>query len=322
MYQAKRSCHSDFLDIRGLRYHVRIWEPIAVPVTVPDGDASALSASALKRPGNVPTPAAMTCVLLHGWMDVSASFQFLVDQLPGHWRFLAPDWRGYGLTQWAQADCYWFPDYLADLDALLDHYSPNDACRLIGHSMGGNVGALYSGIRPDRVERLVNLDGLGLSPGDPAHAPARYAQWLDEIKAGESIRPFDSEPAIAERLMKNNPRLRRAFAQFLAQHWASVDADGLFRVRGDPAHKLVNPVLYRVEEVNACWQQIRSPVLWVFAQLNPRYDALMASADYQQRLSCIARLQRRTLPDSGHMMHHDQPEILAGIITEFMNAKI
>jgi pimeloyl-ACP methyl ester carboxylesterase len=301
MYQAKRTCHSDFLDIRGLRYHVRVWEP------VPAVDSAA---------------APITCFLLHGWMDVSASFQFLVDQLPSHWRFLAPDWRGYGLTQWSHADCYWFPDYLADLDALLDHYSPNDACRLIGHSMGGNVGALYSGIRPARVERLVNLDGLGLSPGDPEEAPTRYAHWLNEIKAGAVIRPFESEPAIAERLMKNNPRLRLAFAQFLARHWASADADELFRVRGDPAHKLVNPVLYRVEEVNACWRQIQSPVLWVFAQLNPRYQALMASADYQQRLSCIARLQRRTLPDSGHMMHHDQPEVLAGIITEFMDTKI
>ena len=53
-------------------------------------------------------------------MDVSASFQFLVDALRGDWDVYAPDWRGYGLTDWGRSDCYWFPDYIADLDRLLE----------------------------------------------------------------------------------------------------------------------------------------------------------------------------------------------------------
>jgi len=74
--------------------------------------------------------------MLHGWMDVSASFQFVVDALRRSWRVLAPDWRGYGLTDRAQADCYWFPDYLADLDQLLDALLPDEPVALVGHSMG------------------------------------------------------------------------------------------------------------------------------------------------------------------------------------------
>ena len=86
-----RQSESHFPQVRGLRYHVRHW----------------------------PAPGAPKLVLLHGWMDVSASFQFMVDALRDPWDVYAPDWRGYGLTEWGRADCYWFPDYIADLDALL-----------------------------------------------------------------------------------------------------------------------------------------------------------------------------------------------------------
>jgi pimeloyl-ACP methyl ester carboxylesterase len=109
--------------------------------------------------------------LLHGWMDVSASFQFLVDALSADWRVIAPDWRGFGLTEW-RGDAYWFPDYLGDLDAILRFYSPEAAVTLIGHSMGGNVACLYAGVRPARVRRLVALDAFGLADSD-AGAGAR-----------------------------------------------------------------------------------------------------------------------------------------------------
>jgi pimeloyl-ACP methyl ester carboxylesterase len=65
-------------------------------------------------------------VLLHGWCDVSASWQFVVDALAGDWRVVAPDWRGFGLSEWNN-DVYWFPDYIADLDALLQRYSPEES---------------------------------------------------------------------------------------------------------------------------------------------------------------------------------------------------
>lgn len=75
-------------------------------------------------------------MLLHGWMDVGASYQFTVDALQRERRIIAPDWRGFGLTTGAPVDHYVFADYLADLDLLLDHYAPGEAVDLVGHSMG------------------------------------------------------------------------------------------------------------------------------------------------------------------------------------------
>ncbi len=171
-----------FYDVRGLRYHVRRW----------------------------PGDAARRMVLLHGWMDVSASFQFLVDALAQDWDVYAPDWRGYGLTDWGKSDCYWFPDYIADLDLLLERIQADAPVNLVGHSLGGNVAALYAGVRPARIRRLVNLEGFGMAATQPDQAPKRYALWLDELHQNSGFRPYPDFGALADRLQKNNPRLARA----------------------------------------------------------------------------------------------------------------
>ncbi len=154
MYQVKRPSRSVHVPVRGLQYHVRCW-----------GEA---------HPGVAPL------VLLHGWMDVAASFQFVVDAFSDAFLqrrlVLAPDWRGYGNTGGGGVDNYWWPDYIADLDCLAEHFSPGAPIDLVGHSLGGNVAMFYAGIRPARVRRLVNLEGFGGAPTSPDQAPARYAK--------------------------------------------------------------------------------------------------------------------------------------------------
>lgn len=283
---------SRFIDARGLRHHVRCW-----------GD-----------------PDAPLVVMAHGWMDISASFQFVVDCLARQRHVMAPDWRGFGLTQRPVADCYWFPDYMADLDRLLDVVSPESPVDLVGHSMGGNVTMLYAGVRPARVRRLINLEGFGLQPTEPAQAPARLSEWLDELKAGPRLRHYQSLSAVAERLMKTNARLPRDKALWLAAHWSARQADGQFALLGDPAHKLTNPYLYRVDETLAVWRRITAPVLLVGASDDTRWQRFVKSDEYRGRLSAIGNLREVGIPDAGHMLHHDQPARVAELIEEFIDA--
>ena len=188
------------MEVRGLRYHVRRW--------------------AASRPAGAPK-----MVLLHGWMDVSASFQFFVDALCGDWDVYAPDWRGYGLTEWGKADCYWFPDYIADLDVLLDRIQSAFPVNLVGHSLGGNVAALYAGVRPDRVAKLVNLEGFGMPPTRAEDAPRRYARWLDELRARPGLRPYEDFAELAARLTS----LKLAIAQ---QDWGGVSDELAYEMDG------------------------------------------------------------------------------------------
>ena len=257
-------------------------------------------------------------VLLHGWMDVSASFQFLVDALRPDWDVHAPDWRGYGLSQWSGADSYWFPDYMGDLDALLDQIQPDHPVNLVGHSLGGNVAGLYAGVRPGRVAKFVNLEGFGMPATKAEQAPRRYARWMDELRVAPKLRPYPDYAALADRMQRNNARLTRERAEFLARHWGSEAADGVV-LRSDPAHKLVNANLYRVDEAFACWKQVTAPVLWVDAEDSETLKRIGLSAEeHAARRGAFRDLRYVTVPDAGHMLHHDQPERVARLIEEFL----
>jgi pimeloyl-ACP methyl ester carboxylesterase len=300
MYQPRRPSRSAFVPIRGLRYHVRTWgEPV---------------------PGQVPL------VMVHGWMDVAASYQFVVDAFARERWVIAPDWRGYGETELPPADNYWFPDYLADLDFLLDALAGGGPVDLVGHSMGGNVAMLYTGARPERIRRLVNLEGFGMPATRPAQAPGRYARWMDELKAfhrGElALKDYDGLDGVARRLMKTNRRLSQDKADWLARHWARQHADGRWRILGDPAHKITNAQLFRVDEVLELYRRIACPVLWVEASddsLSHWWQGRFTLAEFHERLAQVARLQTARVEDAGHMLHHDQPQAVAQLIEAFLD---
>ena len=264
--------------------------------------------------------------MLHGWMDVSASFQFVVDALDAAWHVVAPDWRGFGLSGRGPSDSYWFPDYLADLDAIADIVQSDAPLHLVGHSMGGNIAMLYGGIRPARVRSIVNLEGVGLHATSPEQAPQRYRQWLDELKAGAALRDYASRDDVAARLRKTNPRLSPERAAFLAEHWAEPDGTGRFRVAGDPAHRIVNPVLYRVDEAMACWRAITSPMLIVLGSATDvlrhvAADRRAAEAELRRRFAVVAHAKHRVIDDAGHMLHHDQPDAVAREIEDFLHRR-
>ena len=303
MYQVLRPSRSEFVPIRKLRYHVRVW--------------------------GTPSPARPPLVLLHGWMDVAASWQFVVDALAEARHVIAPDWRGFGLTEGGAVDNYWMPDYLADLDWLLDHYAGDTPVDLVGHSMGGNIAMQYGGVRPQRLRRLVNLEGFGMPPLEPAEAPGRYGKWIGQLKRlhrGEmALASYTSPDGVSRRLMKTNPRLSQDKADWLAGHWsvARPRAEGgeRWEILGDPAHKIINANLFRVDEVLALYAAIEAPVLAVVASddsLWQWWQGKYTLAQYHERLRSVPQVQIATVQDAGHMLHHDQPERVAQLIEGFI----
>ena len=279
-----------------------------------------------------PAPGSVPLVLVHGWMDVGASYQFMVDALSADFAdrrlIIAPDWRGFGQTTLAApCDHYVFADYLGDLDALIDHYAPDgQPVDLLGHSMGGNVVMQYAGARPTRIRRLVNLEGFGMPASRPAQAPRRLTQWLDELKQlrqGEiSLKTYPDADAVARRLTKTNPRLPADKAAWLARQWARPGADGQWRILGDAAHKIVNPSLFRVDEMLALYAAITAPVLVIEGSddsLSQWWKGRYSLDEFHERLKAVPVLSRQVLPDSGHMLHHDQPERLARALEAFLD---
>jgi pimeloyl-ACP methyl ester carboxylesterase len=317
MYKEKHLSRSEFVPIRGLSYHVRIWQG------PPAADGLA------RQP----------LWLVHGWMDVAASWQFMVDQLSDAFMqgrtVYAPDWRGFGQTSAGAGpavDSYWFADYLADLDFLLDHYGggPADGAGspvdLVGHSMGGNIAMLYSGVRAERIRRLINLEGFGMPASRPSQAPGRYAQWMDDLKGlhrGEvALKSYAGVDGVAQRLMKTNPRLSPEKAGWLARHWAQPDAAGQWQILGAPAHKITSALLYRLDEVMEIYKRITAPVLAVEASddsLAKWWKGTYSLAEYHERLKSVPSAETAVITDAGHMLHHDQPEQLAAQLEKFLS---
>jgi pimeloyl-ACP methyl ester carboxylesterase len=293
----KRS-RSETLELPDVRLHIRRW-------------------------GN---PLAPTLFLLHGWMDVSASFQFVVDELQRDWNIVAPDWRGFGPSQWLRRP-YFFVEHLADLEAIVDRYAPDGKVRLVGHSMGGILSCLYAGIRPERVERVLTLEGFGIAPTTPGMAPERYAHWLDAHRTPPRMHVYPDRHTFARRLQKTDRFLTSARADFLARHLARIgdgqDRSGARRHgivwNGDPWHKAPGAYLFRLEESMAVWNQVTCPVLWVAGRQSwVVREYATRPGDWEARRACFADSDERWIEDADHMLHHDQPEEVARIIEEFL----
>ncbi|MGH8540252.1 MAG: alpha/beta fold hydrolase [Stenotrophobium sp.] len=279
---------SEFLQVRGLRYHLRRW-----------GD-----------------PAAPLLVLCHGWLDVSATFEPLAAELLPQWQVLAPDWRGFGHTQWPQ-DGYWFHDYVADLDVIADHCSPQQPLLLAGHSMGAQIASLYAGLRPQRVKKLICMDGLFLPDMSSKLAPKRFRGWLDELRALPQQKTYPSFEELARRVRKQHPQLSEERALFVARCWGREDGRGVISLCADPKHRMRGPGLYRAAESMEIWKEITAATLFLDAGKSAFGKAIPAE-EIQLRRACFRDHREDAVPGAGHMLHFDAPEETARRMAAFL----
>lgn len=285
---ASTGARSAVLRIRGLRYHFWQW-----------GD-----------PGK---PLLLCC---HGWLDTGGSWQFVAEQLASDFHVVALDWRGFGYSEW-HGDHYWFPDYVADLDAVIDALSPDEPVLLVGHSMGGQITSLYAGVRPQRLARLVLLDSLLLPDMPPERAPKALGEWLTAVQDPPAQRAYPSYQELASRIARRNPRLTPERALSVARVWGRSRGDGQIELLADPRHHTHNPVLYRASESYAVWKQVTAPTLFLDAS-DSKLRKMAGEEELARRRGCFRDHEHRVIDDCGHMMHHDQPELVAQGIRDFL----
>ncbi len=286
---------SSYLMIRGLRYHVRSWGREGAP----------------------------KLFMLHGWMDCSASWQFFANAFRRDVHLIAPDWRGYGLSEWGHTDTYWYPELIGDLDHLVSHYSPHEPINLLAHSMGGGLASLYAGTRPERIARYVNMEAYGMMDDAGTHTPQRYEQWLKRLQHRARSPGFGSYEEMAARLRKTNGNLTEPRSLYLAHHLGKTNADGRIVLRCDPRHKdfFSNPVMYLLEEVRACWKNITAPVLWIEADdgTDDSRQKRIGAAGIAERKSHIRNRRDVFFDSTSHQVHIERPERLAAEVERFFN---
>ena len=273
----------------------------------------------LTRWGPLPSAAQPPLFLLHGWLDAGETFQFVVDAFQKDRPIIAPDWRGFGRSEWPQ-EGYGFPDYLGDFDALLDEICPHAPACIVGHSMGGNIANLYAGLRPERVRCVVNLEGLGLPRTAAQDAPKRMRKWLDQIKSPTLEKTYNSFEQLASVIQFRYQRFSPGAAAFVARVWGVPDEDDRVRLAADPRHHWVNPILYKREDAEATWREIRAPMLMVLGQESDYMQRLGADGTLQALRAAFPGAEVASIAEAGHMLHIERPEAVAPMIEAFLDA--
>ena len=262
-------------------------------------------------------PQAPPVFLLHGWVDTGMSFQFLADAMGEDWHLVAPDWRGFGDTDWSP-EGYWFPEYVGDLEKILDQLSPKEPVKLVGHSMGGNIAWLYAGIRPQRVSHCASLDVFGLPAVSADEAPDRYGKWLDQLNRTPAFTEYDKLDGVVKLLSGLAPRMKAEQARFLARHWSKKNDEGKYVLKADPLHKRTYPIPYRREEARSCWKQSRAKTLLILAGDSDFYKKYYSEGYQLDVRECFDALTEVVIKDSGHMLHLEQPDELGRVLEKFL----
>src|SRR6185295_10983375 len=124
-------------------------------------------------------------LLLHGFLEHAHAWDLLAPHLASAgFHVYALDWRGMGDSDWVGAGGYYhFLDYVADLGLLVPQLAERVA--IVGHSMGGHAGLLYTGSEPARVWAFASIEGLGVPDTDPTHVPSRVVGWLEDLRRQE-----------------------------------------------------------------------------------------------------------------------------------------
>ncbi|MBX3226594.1 MAG: alpha/beta hydrolase [Labilithrix sp.] len=257
-------------------------------------------------------PAAASSVfLVHGFMDAAGTWDRVAPLLAaaGH-HVIAPDMRGFGDGARAPSGAYYhFPDYVADVDALTRELVPDGApLSLVGHSMGGTVVTLYAGAHPERVRRLVSIEGLGPPDNGFDMGPIRMRRWLDDLAAVRPAAPIPRADA-RRRFGVAHPHVPAEVLDHRFPHLVHDAGDGTVTWRYDPLHRTTSPMPFFAPLFKEYARRVTCPVTFVSG--GPRGFHPPDEAD---RLAAFAQCETVTLEDAGHMVHWTKPDELARIL--------
>ena len=264
-------------------------------------------------------PNAPPLLLVHGGRDHARSWDWVAEELRHDWHIIAPDLRGHGDSAWSPDGNYEMSAFVYDMAQLI-HQLNLPPVSIVAHSMGGNIATRYAGLYPENVAKLVNIEGLGLSPKMQAERDAlgiqkRFRTWIDDKRnaAGRTPKRYPNIEAAYERMKTENTYLTDDQARHLTVHGISRNEDGTWSWKFDNYLNIWAMFDMPREDLLAIWQAITCPVLMLYGEKswasNPETDG---------RLTHFPTARVVEYENAGHWLHHDQFDRFMGDVKAFL----
>ena len=253
-------------------------------------------------------------VLIHGGRDHCRNWDAVALALRDRYTVFAPDLRGHGDSGWAMGGMYSLPEFVLDTATLVANLS-EEPLTIIGHSLGGAIALQYAGTFPERVSKVVAIEGLGPPVIERTLAHARMRHWIDHMHEMERREPrrYASVEDATKRMMEANPHLRPELAHHLTLHGTHRNDDGTLSWKFDNYVRIFSPYEFNLEDAQELWAQIRARVLLVKGAESWAPDPVKSG-----RAAPIPSYRSTIIEDAGHWVHHDQLERFLTEVSEFL----
>lgn len=255
-------------------------------------------------------------LLVHGGLDHARNWDWVARALREEYHVYALDLRGHGNSAWAPGAMYTIAEHVLDVSALADVIDEYPIY-VIGHSLGGVISLVYSGVFPERVKKLVSIEGFGMPPSHRVHRPAsqRMREWIGNIRKTEGREPRtypDLDSAVA-RMKEANPHLSQEVARHLTLHGTNWNADGSLIWKFDNYARGFPPYGHNLADLQEIASQITCPVLLFWGM-----ESWMPDPEADGRIASLRDYRLVRVPGAGHWVHHDKLEIFLDETRRFL----
>jgi pimeloyl-ACP methyl ester carboxylesterase len=264
-------------------------------------------------------PEAPPLILLHGGRDHCRNWDWVAQRLCNDWHVIAPDLRGHGDSQWADAGGYGIDGFIYDLSQLI-HQQSLAPVTLVAHSMGGNIALRYTGVFPETVRRLVAIEGLGPSPTMEAEMAKksiaeRVQGWVGAQRklAGRMPRRYKSLEEAYARMREENGHLSAAQALHLTQHGVRQNEDGTYSWKFDNYIRAWPPYDMTRDDIRSLWARITCPTLLVYGS-----ESWASNPEADGRATHFSNAKVAVIQGAGHWVHHDRLEEFMALVVPFL----
>ncbi|EAT11805.1 alpha/beta hydrolase [Bermanella marisrubri] len=258
-------------------------------------------------------------LMLHGWLDNSASFSLLAPLMADEYYVVAVDLPGHGQSDhWPQGQHYHLWEAVEHIELIADALKLK-SFYLLGHSMGAAMSTLYAGTFSQRIDGLVLIEAFGPMAGDISGAPERLATAISQMKRYEELsiqRPKRDQKAFAQARMQGPMALTQQAADIIVSRGTKETPEGIVWSH-DKRLQVTSMMRMSEELIQQFILNIKSPVLGIFAS-----DGLFNQSQIDLRWSALRSEKEMHWFSGGHHLHLEgNVEQVADTIKQFLYNK-